>query len=145
MPSTTTSACGRPRVDVAPAVAVLAEDVAGRERVVRAERRVLDERRVRAERRLERVDRGELLVVDRDERGGLLGGVVRLRGDRRDRLAVVLRLAGREHGPVAALRPEARHRLRQVRRGEDQRGRPGARSAAAGVDRADPRPRDVER
>ena len=38
------------RVDVAPADAVLAEDVGARERVARPERRVLDERRVRRER-----------------------------------------------------------------------------------------------
>ena len=38
----------RRRVDVAPAVAVLAEDVRRRERIARTQRRVLDERRVRA-------------------------------------------------------------------------------------------------
>ena len=45
----------------------------------------------------------------------LLGRVERLRGDRRDRVAVVLRLADRDHRAVAELRPEARHRLRAGR------------------------------
>ena len=54
-------------VDVAPAVAVLAQDVRAGQRVVRAERRVLDERRIGGERRGDRVTRGQRLVVDPDQ------------------------------------------------------------------------------
>ena len=53
-------------------------------------------------------------------RGRLLGGVLRLGRDGRDRLAVVLRLADGEDRPVAELRPEARHGLGQVGGGHDE-------------------------
>ena len=61
-------------------------------------------------------DRGQRLVVDPDEARRLLGRVERLGRDRGDRLAVVVRLADRDDGPVAELRPEPRHRLGQVGR-----------------------------
>ena len=47
----------------------------------------------------------------RTSRGRLLGRVEGVGGDRRDRLAVVVRLADREDRPVLELRPEARHRV----------------------------------
>ena len=102
------------RVDVAPAVVVLVEDVRRGARVAGTEGRVLDERRVRGERLRDGVERGQLLELDRDERGGLLGSVVGLCGDRGDGFAVVLRLARGEDGAVAALRPEAGHRVGQI-------------------------------
>ena len=86
-------------------------------------------------------DGRQLLVVDADEPGRLLGGVERLGGDGGHRLAVVLRLADRQHRPIAPLRPEPRHRLRQVGGGHHE---PDARDGerGAGVDRDDPRPGD---
>ena len=50
-------------------------------------------------------------TLEGDEARRLLCGVLRVGGDRRDRLAVVLRLPDREHRAVAKLGPEARHRL----------------------------------
>ena len=105
----------RGRVDVAPAVVVLAQDVRGRERIAGPERRVLDERGGRVEGRGDREDGRQLLVVDPDEAGRLLGGVQGLRGDRRDRLAVIVGLADREDRPILELRAEARDRLRADR------------------------------
>ena len=131
-------------VDVAPAVAVLAEDVGRRVRVVRPEGRVLDERRAVRQRRGEGVDGRQLLAGDPDERGRLLGRVRSLGGDRRDRLAVVLRLADGEDRAVAPLRPEARHRLRQVRGGHDEPDA-GHGQGRARVDRPDPGARRIER
>ena len=130
----------RGRVDVAPAVVVLAQDVGRRERVAGAERRVLDERRGRVERGGDRDDRRERLELDADERGGLLGGVAGLGRDRRDRLAVVVRLADGEHRPVAELRPEPRHRVGQVGGASSRGGRPGRRAPRVVSIAADPRP-----
>ena len=113
------------RVDVAPAVAVLVEDVAGRVGVVGTKARVLDERRFGGERGCDRVKRRQLGVLDADEAGRLLGGVQRLGGDGGHRLAVVLRLADRQHRPIAPLRAEPRHRLRAGRPRSSRAGRPG--------------------
>ena len=109
------------------------------QRVARAERRVLDERRGRVERGGDREDRRQLLVLDPDEAGRLLGGVEGLGGDRGDRLAVVVRLADREDRPVLELRPEARHRLRAGRPAVIDEPDAGDRERGARVDRDDPR------
>ena len=131
-------------IDIAPAIVVLAKDVRRRERVARAERRVLDERRVRREGSRDRRDRGQRLVLDPDETSGLLGGIEGLGGDRSDRFAVVVRLADRDHRPVAELRAEARDRLGQIRGGHRQAdARDG--EGRARVDRNDPRPGAVDR
>ncbi len=71
------------------------------ERVAGSERRVLDERRAGVEGGGDREDRRQLLVVDPDEAGGLLGRIERLGGDGGDRLAVVVRLADRQDRPIA--------------------------------------------
>ena len=135
---------GRGGVDVAPAVVVLAQDVGGGQRIVGTQRGILDERRTRGEGRGDRRDGGQRLALDPDEPGGLLGRVLRLGRDRRDRLAVVVRLADGDDRAVLPLRPEARHRLRAGRRRSDGadagHGQRGAR-----VDRDDPRPRVVDR
>ena len=108
------------------------------------QRRVLDERRIRGQGRRDRVDRGELLEIDPHEARGLLGGVERLGGDRGHGVAVELRLADREHGPVPQLWAEARHRVREVGGGHDEPDA-GHGKGRARVDPADPRPRHVER
>ncbi len=108
------------RLDVAPAVVMLAQDVRRRERIVGPERRVLDERRVRIEGRRHREDGRQLLVVDPNEGGRLLGGVPGLGGDRGDRLAVIVRLPDREDRPVLELRPEPWHRLGKIRGGDGE-------------------------
>ena len=89
------------------------------------------------------VDRRELLEIDPHEVRGLLGGVERLGGDRGHGVAVELRLADREHGPVPQLGAEARHRVREVGGGHDQPDA-GDGQRRARVDPADPRPRHVE-
>ena len=67
------------------------------------QRRVLDERRAGGERRGDRDDAPAApRTSTRDQRGRLLGRVEGLGRDRRHRLAVVLRLADREHRPVAS-------------------------------------------
>ena len=68
MPSTTTSASRGRGLDVAPAVAVLAQDVRGGQRVAGPERRVLDERRVRVQGAGDGEDGRQLLVLDRTRR-----------------------------------------------------------------------------
>jgi hypothetical protein len=130
-------------VDVAPAMVVLVEDVRPGARVTGTEGRVLDERRVRRERPGDGEDGRELLELDADEAGGLLGGVERVGGDGRDRLAVVVGLAYREHGPVLPLRPEARHRVGQIGgcRHEPNTWDP---ERCRRVDPADPRARHVK-
>ena len=139
-----TTSVGRRGVDVAPADAVLAEDVGRREPIVGAKRRILDQRRRRREGRRQGEDGGQLLVLDPDEAGGLLGGVLRLGCDDRHGLAVVLRLADGDDRPVRELGTEARHRLGQVGRGHDE-AHAGERERRARVDRDDPGPRAVER
>ena len=69
-------------LEVAPAEAVLAQDVGAGEGVVGPDRRVLDERRRRVQRGRDRADRGQRLELDADERGRLLG---ERRGSRRRR------------------------------------------------------------
>ena len=123
------------RVEVAPPIAVLAEDVRAREGVVRPERRVLDERRIRCQGRRHGVDRGELLEIDPHETRGLLGCVECLGGDRGHGVAVELRLADREHGSVPQLWAEARHRVREVGGGHDEADAGHGKSRA----RVDPR------
>ena len=91
----------------------------------------------------DREDGRQLLVLDPDEAGRLLGGVVGLRGDRRDGLAVVVGLADREDRPILELRAEARHRLREVGRG-DREADAGDLEGGARVDGDDPRPGAVE-
>ena len=59
-------------------------------------------------------------------------------------VAVVLRLADGEHRPVLVLRPEARHRLRQVVRGQDEVDA-GHRERLGGVDPVDAGAGAVER
>ncbi len=120
------------------------EDVRRGARVVGSEGGILDEGRVGGEGLRDRMERGQLLELDRDERGRLLGGVVGLRGDGGDRFAVVLRLARGEDGAVSALRPEAGHRAGQVVGGRHE---PDAGDLERGcrVDPADPRARHVER
>ena len=105
---------------VTPAVAVLAQHVAARQGVAGTERRLLHEWRVGGQGRADGGDRGQLLVRDPHGRRAGLGRIERLGRDRRDRVAVVFRLARREHRAVPELGPEARHRLRQVRRGEHE-------------------------
>ena len=144
MPSTTRSASRGRRVDVAPAVVVLVEDVRRGARVAGTEGRVLDERRVRGERLRDGMERGQLLELDRDERCGLLGSVVGLCGDRGDGFAVVLRLACGEDGAVAALRPEAGHRVGQVGGGRHEANAWDLERCRR-VDPADPRARHIER
>ena len=122
---------------------VLAQDVRRRERVARPERRILDERRGRVERGRDREDRRQLLVVDPDEARGGLRRVAGLGRDRRDRLAVVVRLADREDRAVDELRPEPRHRLREIGRG-DRQAHAGDLERGARVDRDDPRAGAVE-
>ena len=90
------------------------------------------------------MERGQLLELDLDEGGGLLGGVVGLGRDRGDRFAVVLRLARGEDGTVAALRTEAGHRVGQVRGGHHEADA-GDLERRGGVDPADPGARHVER
>ena len=90
------------------------------------------------------MERGQLLELDRDERGGLLGRVVGLCGDRGDGFAVVLRLARGEDGAVAALRPEAGHRVGQVGGGRHEADAWDLERCRR-VDPADPRARHVER
>ena len=123
---------------------MLAEDVRTREGIVRPERRILDERRIRCPGRGDGVDRRELLDVNPHETRGLLGCVERLGGDRGHRVAVELRLADRQHGPVAQLRAEARHRVREVGGGHDETNA-GHGEGRARVDPDDPRPCHVER
>ena len=90
------------------------------------------------------VDRRELLDVDPHEARGLLGRVERLGRDRGHGVAVELRLADREDGPVAQLGAEPRHRVREVGGGHDEPNA-GHGNGRARVDPADPRPRHVER
>ena len=132
------------RVDVAPAVVVLAEDVGRREGIARAERRVLDERGVRCERLRDRDDRRQRLVVDPDEPRRLLRRVEGLGRDRDDRLAVVVRLVDRDHGAIAELGPEPRDRLRQVGRADREPHAPDGEGCAR-IDVEDPRAGAVER
>ena len=115
-----------------------------RQRVVGPEGGVLDARRVGRQRGGQRVHRRQLLALHPDQPRRLLRGVPGLRGDGRHGLAVVRGLAGREHRPVAALRPEAWHRLGQVGWCHHEAH---ARDVERGprVDRADARPCDVER
>ncbi len=131
-------------LEVAPAVAVLAQDVGAGERVVGADRRVLDERRCRVQRGGDRADRRQRLELDADERGRLLGELAGLGGDGRDRVAVVLRLADGQHRAVAQLGPEARHRRRQVVGRHDEPDA-GEGERARGVDAADAGARGVDR
>ena len=133
------------RVDVAPAVPVLVQDVrvrpAGR-RAARpgpapAARRVRARRRpcIRPEAPRSRPGPGGRPPRAASERVG---------GDRRHGLAVVLRLADGQDRPVAVLRAEPRAPAGGGQRRSSpprRRARPGG----AGVDRADPRPRAVER
>ena len=106
---------GHRGLDVAPADAVLPDDVAAGQGVTRAEARILHQWC----RRIERLGDGhhgrQLLVLHPHQAGGLLGGILRLGSHGGDRVAVVLGLSYRDDGPVLELRPEARHRLRQVR------------------------------
>ena len=104
---------------------------------------ILDERGGRVEGAGDREDGRQLLVVDPDEASRLLGGVQGLRGDRRDRLAVIVGLADREDRPILELRAEARHRLWEVRRGERE-AHAGHLECGARVDGDDPRPGAVE-
>ena len=121
---------GRRGLDVAPADAVLPDDVAAGQGVIRAEGRILHQWC----RRIERLGDGhhsrQLLVLHPHQAGGLLGGILRLGSHGGDRVAVVLGLSYRDDGPVLELRPEARHRLRQVRRPSSPGAHPGPRSAA---------------
>ena len=132
------------RLDVAPRIAVLAQDVRAREWVVRPEGRVLDERRIAGAGRRHGMDRGKLLEIDPHEARGLLGGVERLGGDRGHGVAVELGLDDREHGPVPKLGAEARHRVREVGGGHDEPDA-GHGHGYARIDPADPCPRHVER
>ena len=143
MPSTTRSASRGRGVDVAPAVVVLVEDVRRGARVAGTEGRVLDERRVRGEGLRDGMECGQLLELDRDERCGLLGSVVGLCGDRGDGFAVVLRLACGEDGAVAALRPEAGHRVGQIGGGRHEANAWDLERCRR-VDPADPRARHIE-
>ena len=133
------------RVDVAPAVMVLVEDVRGGARVAGSEGGVLDERRVRGERLRDGVERGQLLELDRDEPGGLLGGIVGLGGDRGDGLAVVFGLAGGQDRAVACAAARSAASGRAGRPAVVTRRTPGIRERCGRVDPADPRPRHVER
>ncbi len=90
------------------------------------------------------MERRQLLELDLDEGGGLLGGVVGLGRDGGDGFAVVLGLAGSEDGTVFALRTEAGHRVGQVGRGRHEADA-GDLERCGGVDPADPRARHVER
>ncbi len=128
---------GRGGIDIAPAVVVLVEDVGARQLVARPEARVLDERRRRVEGGGDREDRRQLLALDPHPASALLGRVEGLRGDDGDGLAVVVRLAGREDGPILPLRTESRHGLRQVGRGHDEPDA-GDGEGGARVDRDDP-------
>ena len=130
MPSTTRSAWRGRRLDVAPAVMVLVEDVRRGARVVGSEGGILDEGRVGGEGLRDRMERGQLLELDRDERGRLLGGIVGLGGDRGDGFAVVLRLACGQDGAVACAAARSGASGRAGRRRSSRDGRPGPRSAA---------------
>ena len=131
-------------VDVAPAHAMLGEHVAAGEPVAGAQGGVLDERRIRRERPGDREHRRQLLVLHAHEPGGRLGQLARVGHDQRDGIAMVLRLADRQDGPVLVLGPEAGHGLRQVvRRHHEVDAGQGERPG--GVDAQDPRPRAVQR
>ena len=69
------------RLEVAPRIAVLAEDVRARVRVIRPERRILDERRIRCPGRRHGVDRRSSSTSTCTRRAAL-GRVERLGGDR---------------------------------------------------------------
>ena len=75
---------------------------------------ILDERGRRVEGGRDREDGRQLLVLDADEAGGLLGRVLRLGRDGGHGLAVVLRLADGEDRAILELRPEPRHGLGQI-------------------------------
>ncbi len=106
-------------VHVAPAVAVLAQDVRAGQWVVGADGRVLDERRTRRQRRVQGDDRGQRLTPHPHEGGRRFGRVRRLGRDGRDRFPVVVGLADGEDRPIAELRAEARDRLREIGRRQD--------------------------
>ena len=131
-------------VHVAPAEAVLSQDVRGRQGVVGAECRVLDEVSRGVESCRDREDGGQLLVLDLHLPGCLFGSILRLGRDRRDRLAVVLRLADGDDRAVDELGSKARDRLGQVRGRHDEpdAGHP---LGGTGVDRDDPSARDRQR
>ena len=131
-------------VEIAPAVAVLAEDVRPGKRVVRPDRRILDERRPIRQRRGEGVDRRAAPRRRRGRAGRLLRRIGRLRRDRRHRLTVVLRLPDGQDRTVAPLRPEARHRLRQVGGGHHEPN-PGYVQGRASVDLPDPGAGGIDR
>ena len=135
---------GGGRLDVAPPVAMLGQDVAEREGIAGTQLGLLHERRRGIERGGEGDHRGQRLVLHADQAGRLLGGVERVGGDGRDRLAVVLRLAHREDRSILELGPEARHRLGQVGRGHDQT-HPGHARRGSRIDAHDAPPRAVER
>jgi len=135
---------GGSHIDIAPAVAMLVEDVAVGVRVVGPQRRVLDEVRLGGEGAREAKRRGQLLILDLDASSRLLRGVLGIRGDGRDGVAVVLRLPRRDHGPVATLGSEARHRVGEV---SGRHHEPDARDRAGRgvVDAPDAGPRDGQR
>ena len=124
-------------VEVAPGDQMLPQYVRASERIVRAQARVLDERRSRIEGAGDGEYRGQLLELDPHQPGRLRRHLFRLGGDDCQWLAVVLDLARRQDWPVVELRPEARHRLRQVRRGHDESDA-GQALRSRRVDRDDP-------
>ena len=113
-------------------------------RIVRTQRRILDERRVRRQRGGERVDGRQLLELDPDQAGSLLGGIPGVGGHRGNGVAVVLGLV-RPRGPAghAAADRTAAWGWAGRRRHDE----PDARHVAGGarVDRPDPRASHVER
>ena len=125
---------GRRGLDVAPADPVHLEDVALRQRIVRAQRRVLDEGRAGVQGSRQRHDGRQLLVRDAHQVGGRLGRIAAVGSHGRHGVPVVLRLPDGEDGPVLDLRAEARHGLRQVGRRHAPGGRRGpARASLASM------------
>jgi hypothetical protein len=99
----------------------------------------VDERGAVGERQLGVGDRGELLALDLDERGGVRGDLGRQRGDRGDDLALEAHDVLREQGAVGDERP-VQH-VRDVRLG-DHREHAGDGARLRGVDAQEARVRE---
>ena len=90
---------------------MFAQDVGVGARVSLAEHRVLHQWGPGSQGRSHAEDGRQLQVVDPNEAGTLLGGVLGVGGNRRHRLAVILGLFDGQHRPVLDLGAEAGHRL----------------------------------
>ena len=125
--------------DVTPTEVELAHDVRMGERVPGTQRWILDERSIAAKGGIDGVQPGQDLILDLHQGGSLLGRVLGIGGNGGNRLAVVFHLAVGEDRPVLVLRPEARHRVGEVLRSQDQ-SNPRHLLRFRGVDRDDPGP-----